>query len=331
MKPGNYYVRKQDAGVQLLAWLKVSLKLDGGSCNQLIAGGCIFIDKKQVRDPKLQLKGGARVFLKPSHKPLKTNQKKAEARVVIAMPEIIYFDDDIAIVEKPSGLTTVHHAQDKKEFSERDRKFMPSTLQDILPDILSVHTKKKVPYVRAVHRLDKETSGVLVFSLNKKAESSLGKQMREKKFTRRYIALVRGQIEDQEIRSILVRDRGDGRRGSSVKDPDGELAVTHVKKIESLGDISVVECELETGRTHQVRIHLGEANAPLCGEKIYDRPLNGRPKPDPSGIDRIALHACFLSFEHPTSGKILSWKSSIPPDMQGVIEKLREEKNKAPE
>ena len=97
MKPGNYYVRKQDAGIQLLAWLKVSLKLDGGSCNQLIAAGCIFIDKKQVRDPKLQLKGGARVFLKPSHKPLKTNQKKAEARVVIAMPEIIYFDDDIAI------------------------------------------------------------------------------------------------------------------------------------------------------------------------------------------------------------------------------------------
>ena len=93
----------------------------------------------------------------------------------------------------------------------------------------------------------------------------------------------------------------------------------------------MVECELETGRTHQVRIHLGEANAPLCGEKIYDRPLNGRPKPDPSGIDRIALHACYLSLEHPSSGKIMSWKSSIPPDMQGVIEKFREQKNKAPE
>ena len=105
MKPGNYYVRKQDAGIQLLAWLKVSLKLDGGSCNQLIAAGCIFIDKKQVRDPKLQLKGGARVFLKPSHKPLKTNQKKAEARVVIAMPEIIYFDDDILKV----GLYNYYH------------------------------------------------------------------------------------------------------------------------------------------------------------------------------------------------------------------------------
>ena len=89
MKPGNYYVRKQDAGIQLLAWLKVSLKLDGGSCNQLIAAGCIFIDKKQVRDPKVQLKGGARVFLKPSPKPLKTNKKKAEARVVIAMPELM--------------------------------------------------------------------------------------------------------------------------------------------------------------------------------------------------------------------------------------------------
>ena len=330
MKPGNYFVRKQDAGIQLINWLKGLLKLDSASCNQLIFGGCIFVDKKQVKDAKLKLRGGARIVLKSSKRLPSSAKKTNKIPKPILMPEVVYFDEDIAVVEKPSGLTTVHHAQDKKEFTERDRKYLPSTLQDILPDIISALAKKKVPHVRAVHRLDKETSGILVFSLNPKSESILGKQMREKKFTRRYIALVRGQIENQQIRSILVRDRGDGRRGSSLKDPNGELAITFVKKLESLGEISVVECELETGRTHQVRIHLGEADAPLCGERIYDRPINGRPKADPSGIDRIALHACYLGFEHPITGKHMSWKSPIPPDMQSVIENFREKKNKAP-
>lgn len=326
MKPGNYFVRKQDAGIALLTWLKMNFQLDGGSCNQLLSGGCIFVDKEMVKDPRMQLKGGAKVLLKPPKKRLKSSIKKEAAKNELAAPEIVYLDEDIAIVEKPSGLTTVHHAQDKKEFSERDRKFLPATLQDILPAIISEVAKKKISYVRAIHRLDKETSGILVFALNREAESALGKQMREKKFTRRYIALVRGNVLDQEIRSILVRDRGDGRRGSALKDPDGELAITHVKTLESLGEISLVECELETGRTHQVRIHLGEANAPLCGERIYDRPKNGRPKPDTSGINRIALHACFLGMQHPVSGKQVSWESAIPADMRIVIENLRKEK-----
>ncbi len=327
MKPGNYFVRKQDAGIALLTWLKMNFQLDGGSCNQLLSGGCIFVDKKMVKDPRLQLKGGAKVLLKPPHKRIKASPKKEAAKNELASPEIIFLDEDIAVIEKPSGLTTVHHIQDKKEFSERDRKFLPPTLQDILPALISETVKKKISYVRAIHRLDKETSGLLVFALNREAESALGKQMREKKFTRRYIALVRGSVQDQEIRSILVRDRGDGRRGSALKDPEGELAITKVKTLELLGDISVVECELETGRTHQVRIHLGEANAPLCGERIYDRPKNGKPKPDPSGINRIALHACFLGMQHPVSGKQLSWKSEIPADMLFVIEQFRK-KNK---
>ena len=84
---------------------------------------------------------------------------------------------------------------------------------------------------------------------------------------------------------MFVRDRGDGRRGSTRKTspPDGKRAVTHVKVLETFGGFALVECRLETGRTHQVRIHLGEAGAPLCGETVYDRPVNGKPVPDGSG------------------------------------------------
>ena len=90
-----------------------------------------------------------------------------------------------------------------------------------------------------------------------------------------------------------------------------------------LGEYTLVECRLETGRTHQVRIHLGEAGTPLCGERVYDRPINGRPLPDGSGAKRILLHAARLGFDHPTTGKRMSWESAMPPDMIEAIARVR--------
>src|SRR4029077_11240289 len=101
---------------------------------------------------------------------------------------------------------------------------------------------------------------------------------------RRYLALVRGGPMAGRIESVLVRDRGDGRRGSGPEvDADGQRAVTHVRIVEEFDRFTLVECRLETGRTHQVRIHLGERGSPLCGERVYDRPPNGMPVPDGSG------------------------------------------------
>ena len=95
--------------------------------------------------------------------------------------------------------------------------------------------------------------------------------------------------------------------------------------IEELGAYTLVECRLETGRTHQVRIHLGEAGTPLCGERIYDRPLHGRPYPDGSGLERIALHAATLGFDHPETDKRMRWTSPLPADLAGLVERLRAE------
>ena len=201
---------------------------------------------------------------------------------------------------------------------------MPPTLADLLPGLLPKNRRGRPAPVRAVHRLDNETSGLVAFALTAEAERHLGRQFRAHTTDRLYLALVRGRAKSGRIESVLVSDRGDGRRGSTT-DPAaaGQRAVTHVRVVEELGEYTLVECRLETGRTHQVRIHLGEAGTPLCGERVYDRPVHGRPAADDSGAKRVALHAATLGFEHPATGERVQWTSPLPKDMAELLGKLR--------
>jgi len=249
-------------------------------------------------------------------------------------PVICYADAQVVVVDKPAGLTTMRHAEEAAEFGARARRFLPVTLADLLPRLLLSHGVKKqpparpgfrpaLPEVRAVHRIDKETSGLVVFARTPAAARHLGNQFRTHTTERRYLALVRGKARAGRIASRLVRDRGDGRRGSSDQPGVGEHAVTHVRVVEELGEFTLVECRLETGRTHQVRIHLGEAGTPLCGERIYDRPRNGRPLPDASGATRPLLHAAELGIIHPATEKPMRWEAPLPADMAQVLKRLR--------
>jgi 23S rRNA pseudouridine1911/1915/1917 synthase len=232
-------------------------------------------------------------------------------------PIIRYADTQVVVADKPPGLTTMRHPHEAAEFGARGKRYLPTTLADLLPGMLGGG------HARAVHRLDKETSGLVVFARTRQAESHLGAQFRAHSVERLYLAIVRGQAQSQRIESWLVHDRGDGRRGSSAESGVGQRAVTHVRIVEFLGDYSVVECRLETGRTHQVRIHLGEAGTPICGDHIYDRPIHGRPVSDDSGMSRIALHAATLGFTHPTTGKRLKWTAPMPKDMEQLVRRLR--------
>src|SRR5262245_12478520 len=250
-------------------------------------------------------------------------------------PIIRHADAAVVVVDKPAGLTTMRHADEAAEFGARARRFLPPTLQDLLPALLADTEqrhppprggrggKPRLPPVRAVHRLDKETSGLVVFARTVAAERHLGQQFRAHSTERRYLALVRGRAKLGRIESFLVRDRGDGRRGSTTKPGEGQRAVTHVRVVEELGDYTLVECRLETGRTHQVRIHLGEAGTPLCGERVYDRPPHGRPLPDGSGATRLMLHAAALGFDHPATGERRRWTAPPPRDMQELPNRLR--------
>lgn len=321
----TFTVDRAGAGRSLADWLRRLLHLDRRGVVGLIQRRLVLLSGRPCLDPQRRLRAGERVEVKVTNSPGRgpTEQRKpAPARWNGPAPVVLFADEHVVVVDKPAGLTTMRHAEEAREQGRRAQRFLPPTLQDILPALLPRGRSGKPFVVRAVHRLDKETSGLVVFARTREAESHLGKQFRARSTERLYLALVRGRATDARIESTLVRDRGDGRRGSGDA-PDGQRAVTHVRVVERFDEYTLVECRLETGRTHQVRIHLGEAGTPLCGERIYDRPPNGRPVPDRSGAKRIMLHAVELGFEHPATGKRMRWEKALPGDLAALLRQLR--------
>lgn len=239
-----------------------------------------------------------------------------------------HLDMHVIVVEKPAGMTSVRHLEERR-WPARRKQLQP-TLDEALPQIiarLESHGKKQggvPPPVRAVHRIDRDTSGLMVFARTVRAERALGQQFRQHTTHRRYLAIVAGQIEAQTIESELIRDRGDGRRGSITEQGAGKRAVTHVKPIERLNGYTLIECRLETGRTHQIRIHLSELGHPLCGDKVYRQPLRGHAIADRSGAPRLALHAAELAFVHPISGEKLQFSMPLPDDLRIFLDRLRQ-------
>lgn len=238
---------------------------------------------------------------------------------------VLHLDEHVVVVDKPSGMTTVrHHAE--KGVPVRRKQLQP-TLDELLPKIIWKIERRRgrgvPPPVRPVHRLDRDTSGLLVFARTGAAERGLMEQFRKHTTKRRYLAVIHGFLPEKTIESNLVRDRGDGRRGSTDKPNQGRLAVTHIRPLERLGDFALVECRLETGRTHQIRIHLAEAGHTVCGEKVYNRPRFGKERPDTSGAPRLALAAVGLGFIHPITGEELDFEVPLPKDLDDFVHELR--------
>ncbi len=237
---------------------------------------------------------------------------------------IRHLDKHLIVIEKPAGVTSTRHA-DERQLSPRERQLQP-TLDELLPWLIAKregHGRGKVRRVRAVQRLDRETSGVMVFARTAEAQRHLEHQFRLHTVQRRYIAIARGTVAAQTIESRLVHDRGDGRRGSTNLPNVGKHAVTHVRPIERLGNYTMVECRLETGRTHQIRIHLAENGHPLCGDKVYGQGLFRSSRPDISGAPRLALCAVELGFVHPISGEAMHFEMPLSPDLMELANRLR--------
>jgi 23S rRNA pseudouridine1911/1915/1917 synthase len=318
MAQQSFVIKGAEAGRTVAAVLKVRLGQSWSAVRRHIEQGRVRLQGRRCDNAAQRVTRGQRLEVQ-TEGGKQTEPLKGPAGVVIR-----YADEHVVVVEKPAGLTTMRHAAEAAEFGARGRRYLPPTLADVLPGMLAGSRPGKRPPVRAVHRLDKETSGLVVFARTPAAERDLGRQFRAHTVERRYLAVVRGQAHPGRIESYLVADRGDGRRGSSTEPGVGQHAVTHVRVVKELGDYSIVECRLETGRTHQVRIHLGEQGTPLCGERVYDRPLHGRPLPDGSGATRVALHAASLGFQHPTTGKKMNWESPLPKDLSALVKRLRQ-------
>jgi 23S rRNA pseudouridine1911/1915/1917 synthase len=269
-------------------------------------------------DHARRLKQGDRVEVTshPAPKP------KEQESIVIR-----HLDEHVVVVEKPAGMNSVRHPAERA-WSER-RKALSPTLEDIVPKLIAQRErdthKGPPPRLRVVHRLDKETSGLLVFARTVRAERELGKQFHEHTVLRRYLAVVHGHVPSQTIASRLVRDRGDARRGSTTLPGQGKDAVTHVELVERLPECSLISCRLETGRTHQIRIHLAERGHPLLGERVYNRRKDGSLIVEGDDAPRLALHAAELGFTHPITGQWMHWQMPLPPDLQSYLDRLRRE------
>jgi 23S rRNA pseudouridine1911/1915/1917 synthase len=170
-----------------------------------------------------------------------------------------------------------------------------------------------------VHRIDRETSGIVMFARTETAQTLLIRQFAAHSVHRRYLCVVPGNVPAQTLRSVQIRDRGDGLRGSADEtDPEaasGLSMVTHVRPLRRFGGFTELECRLETGRTNQIRIQLAELGHPLCGDVKYRGPFEAPELPDHSGAPRLALHAAELGAVHPQTGMTLRWSSPWPADI----------------
>ncbi|HEX4591987.1 MAG TPA: RluA family pseudouridine synthase, partial [Gemmataceae bacterium] len=234
----------------------------------------------------------------------------------------------VAVVEKPAGINTVRHPSELGW--KMVRRGLSPTLQDRLQAAIAARLRQPASArspLRKVHRLDKLTSGLVVFARSAIAERELGRQFRAHTVDRQYLAVVPGRPQSGTIRTWLVADRGDGRRGSSRTEGVGKLAVTHLVAVEPVGAYSIVTCRLETGRTHQIRIHLSELGHPVCGDPVYHLRKDGTKMPDESGAPRLALHAELLGFDHPATNQRLRWEMPPPPDLRQFIERISAHEN----
>ena len=223
---------------------------------------------------------------------------------------VLHEDDDLIIVDKPAGLLTL-----PTEAREKD------TLLDRVNAYL-LHRYRRRPYVGVVHRLDKDTSGAIVFARSREVLRELQELFRRHDVEREYVALVEGRVEKESgtIGLDLVRDRGDRRRGTARPgEAGGRKAVTHYRVVQRLPGATLVALRLETGRTHQIRVHLAALGHPVIGDAVY------RPKhfsPPTIVARRQMLHARTLGLRHPRTGVPIEKASDPPADFRELLARI---------
>jgi 23S rRNA pseudouridine1911/1915/1917 synthase len=268
---------------RLQAWLKAG---------HILVDGAAGAGKQAVT-------GGERLVLCPPQAPA-----GGAARAQRMPLSIVHEDRDLIVIDKPAGLV-VHPGA-----GVPDRTLLNALLAHA-PELAAV------PRAGIVHRLDKDTSGLLVVAKNVSAQANLAKQLAERSMRRVYLAVVHGDppasgtVDAPVGRDARVRTR-------MAVSERGKQARTGYRVLERYGRAALVECRLETGRTHQIRVHFQHIHHPLLGDPVYRRGARQAPT-----FGRQALHACELSLVHPRSGRAMSWRAPLPPDMQRLIDELR--------
>ena len=229
--------------------------------------------------------------------------------------DILYEDEDIIVVNKARGMV-VHPA------SGVNTGTLVNALLFHCQDLSGINGEIR-PGI--VHRLDKDTSGVMVCAKNDKAHINLAEQIRTKSAHRIYRAVVHGNIKEEAgiIKGDIGRHLTDRKKMAIVQE-NGKSAVTHFKVLERFGDYTLVECQLETGRTHQIRVHMTSIGHPLVNDPKY-----GPRKTTPFAIAGQALHSLLLTLRHPSTGAEMQFEAPLPEDMEKILTALRDRQAKA--
>ena len=303
---------------------KYEKKISRTKIKNLIEKGYLEINNLKVLEPS------KKVNIKDKIKLEVPELKKLEIKPYKYKLDIIYEDNDVMVINKPAGLV-VHPGAGNFDNTlvnaliNYDKKNLSSINGELRPGI--------------VHRLDKDTSGVIIVAKNNFAHTHLSKQFNEHSIDRKYIALVWGKLRPQigEIKTFITRS-SKNRQLMDVSQTKGKLAITNYKTIEiyensRVPTLSLVEYRLKTGRTHQIRVHMKFKGNPILGDKSYKKKLKKLKDVDPElneiikKIDRQCLHAKSLGFLHPTKNQRLFFESKLPNDLHKIVKKLRSTSN----
>lgn len=287
---------------------------------ELCASGKVTVNGERVVEPAHRLAGGENIVW---------NMGMPDPRRLVTQRgfRIVFEDGHLVVIEKPEGISTVPY----------ERKETGTALDLIRESWRRQGKRATVTPLYTVHRIDKDTSGLVCFAKTKLAERGLHRVFKEHLADREYIAVAHGQVQPGRIESRLIENRGDGLRGSSKRAHqsasaasadrakqtfEGQHAITLVEVTEHLRNASLCRVRLQTGRTHQIRIHLAEQGHPLVGETVYIRDLIRRGA-KPIASDRLLLHAATLGFDHPVTGEHLHFTAELPPEFVAQVAKLR--------
>ena len=276
---------------------------------RLIAAGNVTLNDRQVRDPAIRTTAEDRFAIVVPEAVPADNEAQA-----IAL-NIVHEDEHLIVIDKPAGLV-VHPAA--------------GNLDGTLVNALLHHCHGSLSGIGGVarpgivHRIDKDTSGLIVAAKTDRSHEGLAAQFAKHSIDRGYLAIVNGQPAATGIVDApLARSPVNRQKIAIVTGPRGKRAVTHWRVVTPLDRAALVECRLETGRTHQIRVHMASIGHPLIGDQVYGISKTvHRPLLERLGFRRQALHAARLGFIHPATGKQLTFESAVPADMQELFSEL---------
>ncbi len=303
MKEKSYIVTKELEGKRLDTYVaSLDLELTRSMAQKLIQSKNILVNEKKIKESyKVKENDKIKIVIES---PKETNIEAEDIPI-----DVVYEDNDIMVINKAKGMVVHPGCGNPK---------------GTLVNAVLSHCKGSLSGIGGelrpgiVHRIDKDTSGLIIVAKNDKAHINMANQIKEHKVTKIYTALVKGNIEENEATINMPIGRSQNDRKKMAVREDGKEAVTHIKVIKRYGKYTLLKAKIDTGRTHQIRVHLSEINHPIIGDEIYS---NGKNEFDVHGQ---MLHSTILEFRHPITGEKIHLEAELPMYFKNILNILDE-------